>query len=107
MKGIINYIKVVEEQDEEEETTILNLVKGGMTSLMLGVIIVINLDIILESVLTTNHIQENANIVNDKIESKDLAFLVVLKNIEKTDASSWFLDNGASNHMCGNKEMFM
>jgi len=32
---------------------------------------------------------------------------MALKEEDKDDCSSWYLDNGASNHMCGCKEKFV
>lgn len=45
----------------------------------------------------TNHVEEKANIVDDKVELDDPTLLLAFKNMENNDASLQFLDNGVSN----------
>ncbi|XP_019237319.1 PREDICTED: uncharacterized protein LOC109217517 [Nicotiana attenuata] len=50
---------------------------------------------------------EKANLVDDKKEEVESTLLMALKEEDRDDCSSWHLDNGASNHMCGCKEKFV
>nr|XP_033511097.1 uncharacterized protein LOC117275873 [Nicotiana tomentosiformis] len=52
-------------------------------------------------------IEEKANLFYDKKEEYESTFLMALKEEDMDDCSSWYLDNGASNHMCGCKEKFV
>ena len=38
---------------------------------------------------------------------EESTLLLVLKKEEQEDSSTWYLDNGASNHMCREKKMFV
>ncbi|XP_019236670.1 PREDICTED: uncharacterized protein LOC109216909 [Nicotiana attenuata] len=62
-----------------------------------------------EDVATTKKImdKEKANLVDDKKEEVESTLLMALKEEDKDDRRSWYLDNGASNHMCGCKEKFV
>ncbi|GMI83839.1 hypothetical protein HRI_002053200 [Hibiscus trionum] len=51
--------------------------------------------------------EERANLIEDQQDIEEPTLLLALKNEEKNDASTWYLDNGASNHMCGDKEAFV
>ncbi|XP_070036407.1 uncharacterized protein [Nicotiana tomentosiformis] len=53
------------------------------------------------------NVEEKANLVDDKKEEDESMLLLALKEEDKDDCSSWYLDNGASNHMCGCKEKFV
>ncbi|RDX62997.1 hypothetical protein CR513_58613, partial [Mucuna pruriens] len=81
LKGVINPPKVVEEEEEE-----------------------------VEAILVTNerrtNVEEKVNLVGDKEEGEESTLLLAL-NEDSDDKSLWYLDNGASNHMCGYKEKFV
>ncbi|KHN05994.1 Retrovirus-related Pol polyprotein from transposon TNT 1-94, partial [Glycine soja] len=53
------------------------------------------------------NVEEKVNLVDDKEEVEESTLLLSLNNGEKEDKCLWYLDNGASNHMCGCKEKFM
>ncbi|XP_070032779.1 uncharacterized protein [Nicotiana tomentosiformis] len=52
-------------------------------------------------------VEEKANLVNDKKEDDESTVLLALKEEDMDDCSSWYLDNGARNPMCGCKEKFV
>ena len=43
---------------------------------------------------------------NNKVEDES-TLLLTLKEEDKDDCNSWYLENGASNHMCGHKDKFV
>ena len=50
----------------------------------------------------TNGVEERASFV-DKEKGEEPTLLLALKDDERDDRNSWYLDNGASNHMSGYK----
>ncbi|XP_009770037.1 uncharacterized protein [Nicotiana sylvestris] len=48
-----------------------------------------------------NNVEEKANLVDNKKEEDKSILLLALREEDMDDCSSWYLDNGASNHMCG------
>ncbi|XP_070048881.1 uncharacterized protein [Nicotiana tomentosiformis] len=61
-----------------------------------------------EDVATTKkimdkYVEEKANLVDDKKEENESTLLLALKEEDMDDCSSLYLDNRASNHMCGCK----
>ncbi|XP_019231771.1 PREDICTED: uncharacterized protein LOC109212574 [Nicotiana attenuata] len=50
---------------------------------------------------------ESTLLFDDKKEEDESTLLLALKEEDMDDCSSWYLDNGASNHMCGCKEKFV
>ncbi|XP_070026400.1 uncharacterized protein [Nicotiana sylvestris] len=50
---------------------------------------------------------EMANLVDDKKQENESTLFMTLKEEDRDDCSSWYLDNGARNHMCGCKEKFV
>ena len=55
----------------------------------------------------TNHVQEKANFVESKGEEIESTVLLAYKGNEGEDKNTWYLDTGASNHMCGDKGLFV
>ncbi|XP_070035564.1 uncharacterized protein [Nicotiana tomentosiformis] len=53
------------------------------------------------------NVEEKANLVDDKKEEVESTLSMALKEEDKDDCNSWYLDNGASNHMCRCKEKFV
>ncbi|KAE8666843.1 hypothetical protein F3Y22_tig00112490pilonHSYRG00048 [Hibiscus syriacus] len=53
-----------------------------------------------------NKIEEKANYVEEKTDGKE-TLLLARKKTDGGQANSWYLDSGASNHMCGRKDMFV
>ncbi|XP_070019490.1 uncharacterized protein [Nicotiana sylvestris] len=51
-----------------------------------------------------SNVEEKANLVDDKKEEVESTLLMTLKEEDKDDCSSWYLDNGESNPMCGCKK---
>nr|XP_009762152.1 PREDICTED: uncharacterized protein LOC104214207 [Nicotiana sylvestris] len=51
--------------------------------------------------------REKANLVDDKKEEDESTLLLAFKEEDMDDCSSWYLENGASKHMCGCKENFV
>ncbi|XP_070036123.1 uncharacterized protein [Nicotiana tomentosiformis] len=54
-----------------------------------------------------SNIEKKANLVDNKKEEYESTLLMALKKEDKDDCNSWYLDNGASNHMCESKEKFV
>lgn len=55
----------------------------------------------------SNDKEDKVNLVGDEEDEEEPTLLLALNDEEKDDKSSWQLDNGASNHMCGYKEKFV
>uniref|UniRef100_A0A803LBQ1 Uncharacterized protein n=1 Tax=Chenopodium quinoa TaxID=63459 RepID=A0A803LBQ1_CHEQI len=53
-------------------------------------------------------VQEETNLIEDKEDVEDSTMLLALKIEDKRDENcTWYLDNGASNHMTGDKNKFV
>jgi hypothetical protein len=53
----------------------------------------------------TKRVEENANLMIE--EEKEVTLLLVHNKRMQDKENMWYLDNEASNHMCGNKDKFM
>ena len=53
-----------------------------------------------------NRVEEKANYMEEKTDDKE-TLLLARKETDGVQANSWYLDSGASNHMCGRKDMFV
>ncbi|KAA0066128.1 copia protein [Cucumis melo var. makuwa] len=54
-----------------------------------------------------NRVKENVNYAEKDEESGDSSLFLTCKGAETCENSAWYLDSGASNHMCGSKSMFV
>ncbi|KAA0050234.1 putative copia-type polyprotein [Cucumis melo var. makuwa] len=52
-------------------------------------------------------VEENANYAEKDEESGDSSLFLACKGAKTCENSAWYLDSGASNHMCGSKSMFV
>ncbi|RDX99858.1 hypothetical protein CR513_17009, partial [Mucuna pruriens] len=96
----MDVVKEEEREVEEETMTTFIIIKG-----------VINPPKVVEeeeveAILVKQMKGEKANLVGDKEEDEEPTLLLAL-NEDSDDKSLWYLDNGASNHMCGYKEKFV
>ncbi|KAL3537358.1 hypothetical protein ACH5RR_000724 [Cinchona calisaya] len=57
--------------------------------------------------LSASKKEQKANLVDNKQETEEPTLLLVVKHEERDGSSTWYLDNGVSNHMCGYKEKFV
>ncbi|XP_042467510.1 uncharacterized protein LOC122050689 [Zingiber officinale] len=49
---------------------------------------------------------EQVNLVNNEVDNEGPVLLMACHGPESVQPITWFLDTGASNHMCGKKELF-
>ncbi|KAH0724773.1 hypothetical protein KY284_000638 [Solanum tuberosum] len=54
-----------------------------------------------------SNVEETVNLVDNNKDKDESTLLLALKEQNRDDCSSWYLDNGASNHMCGHKDKFV
>jgi len=54
-----------------------------------------------------SNVEEKVNIVDNDKDEDESTLLLALKEEDKDDCNSWYLDNGAINHMCGHKDKFV
>jgi hypothetical protein len=54
---------------------------------------------------STKKVEENANLMIE--EEKEVTLLLVHNERVQDKENMWYLDNGANNHMCGDKDKFM
>jgi hypothetical protein len=73
---------------------------------MLIVIIMTNMVIMQVKCYSEKKVEENANFVaKEEVENNDVVLLTNKENSPEKE-NIWYLDTGASNHMCGYKYMF-
>ncbi|KAG7553295.1 hypothetical protein ISN45_Aa06g038290 [Arabidopsis thaliana x Arabidopsis arenosa] len=51
-------------------------------------------------------VEEKANYVEEQVQEEDMLLMASYKKGEHEENHKWYLDSGASNHMCGSKSMF-
>ncbi|KAG7583497.1 hypothetical protein ISN44_As08g030060 [Arabidopsis suecica] len=51
-------------------------------------------------------VEEKANYIEEKIQEEDVLLMASYKKDEREENHKWYLNIGASNHMCGRKSMF-
>ncbi|KAL4319611.1 hypothetical protein GQ457_18G013070 [Hibiscus cannabinus] len=61
----------------------------------------------IEQALKAKVNEERVNLIEDQQDVEEPTLLLAFKNEENNDASTCYLDNGASNHMCGDKVAFV
>ncbi|KAK2981150.1 hypothetical protein RJ640_013472 [Escallonia rubra] len=54
-----------------------------------------------------NNVEEKTNFVENKNEDGDPTLLLACKGDENEEKNLWYLDSGASSHICGKKNLFM
>ncbi|XP_020266262.1 uncharacterized protein LOC109841727 [Asparagus officinalis] len=53
-----------------------------------------------------NRVEEKSNYVDERSQEDDM-LLMAYKKDEQDEVHKWYLDSGASNHMCGKRSMFV
>ncbi|KAH0652899.1 hypothetical protein KY289_030577 [Solanum tuberosum] len=51
--------------------------------------------------------QDKVNLVDNNKDENESTLLLTLKEEDRDDCSSWYLDYGERNHMCGHKDKFV
>ncbi|KAG5580970.1 hypothetical protein H5410_051597 [Solanum commersonii] len=54
-----------------------------------------------------SNVEELVNRVDNNKHEDESTLLLTLKEEDTANYSSWYLDNGANNHMCGHKDKFL
>ncbi|XP_015167460.1 uncharacterized protein [Solanum tuberosum] len=53
------------------------------------------------------NVEETVNLVDNNKDEDESTLLLALKEENTNDCNLWYLNNGASNHMCGHKDNFV
>ncbi|KAH0682822.1 hypothetical protein KY290_021411 [Solanum tuberosum] len=53
------------------------------------------------------NVEETVNLVDNSKDEDESTLLLALKEENTNDCNLWYLNNGASNHMCGHKDNFV
>ncbi|XP_057463819.1 uncharacterized protein LOC130753660 [Actinidia eriantha] len=62
---------------------------------------------VVEEGITPTEDKEKTNFVESKGEEIETTVLLAYESNEGKDKNTWYLDTGASNHMCGDKGLFV
>ncbi|XP_055814510.1 uncharacterized protein LOC129884194 [Solanum dulcamara] len=54
-----------------------------------------------------SNVEEKANLLDNTKDEDESTLLMTLKEKDTNNCSSWYLDNGVSNHICGHKDKFV
>ena len=54
-----------------------------------------------------SNVEEKVNLVDNNKDEDESTLLLTLKEEDKDDCNSWYLDNGTNNHMCVHKDSFV
>ncbi|XP_049414753.1 uncharacterized protein LOC125877525 [Solanum stenotomum] len=54
-----------------------------------------------------SNVEETVNLVDNNKDKDESTLLLALKEEDTDNCNLWYLDNGASNHMCGHKDKFV
>ncbi|KAH0650572.1 hypothetical protein KY284_030484 [Solanum tuberosum] len=92
-------VEVVKAMEEEEVITINSTMKIRVTSHSEVVAVVNEKEEDVKPIKTVNLVDNN--------KDEDESTLLLAFKEDTDDCSSWYLDNGASNHMCGHKDKFV
>ncbi|KAH0655789.1 hypothetical protein KY285_030671 [Solanum tuberosum] len=102
---VVAVVAVVEGAKEEEVILTNSTMKIKITSHS-EVMVVINEEVEDVEPIKSN-VEEKSNLVDYNKDEDESTLLLTLKEKDTADCNLWYLDNGASNHMCGHKDKFV